>query len=58
MFYTIIEEISEMQEDLMENGIVLAKKPIVEKDANDNIVITIDYLQNGEEWESVTEIEV
>lgn len=58
MFYEIIEEIKEMQIDLMENGIVLARKPIVEKDADDNIVITIDYLQDGEEWESITTIEV
>ena len=58
MFYTIIEAINEMHDDLIENGIVLAKNPIVEKDTDGNIVITIDYLQDGEEWESVTTIEV
>lgn len=56
MFYTIVDTINEMQEDLMADGVVLAQKPSVERNTNGNVVVSITYLQDGEEWEYTTEI--
>ena len=57
MFYQIIDTMNEMQEELMSDGVKLAKKPSVERNTDGNVVISIDYLLNGEEWEFSTEIE-
>ena len=54
----VFETIDEMEEELANDGVVFARKPVVSRNSDGNVVISIDYLNNGEEWEFTTEIEV
>ena len=53
----IFETIGEMHRELFNDGVVFARKPLVYRNEDGDVVVSIDYLNNGEEWEFTTTIE-